>query len=49
MNHAVALVGIKNGVWLIKNSWGPWWGDEGFIRLAKGNTCGVCRAASYPI
>lgn len=50
INHAVTVVGygVDNGLdyWLIKNSWGKYWGEDGYIRLAKGsNTCGV---ATYP-
>jgi len=48
LNHGVTLVGTKEGTWWIKNSWGTSWGEKGFIRLAKGNTCGVCNMASYP-
>jgi len=33
INHAVTLVGIKGGVWKIKNSWGPSWGESGYINL----------------
>ena len=43
INHAVLLVGISNGVWKIKNSWGTGWGESGFIRLAPRNTCAICR------
>ena len=43
INHCVLLVGTDaSGVWKIKNSWGTSWGEGGFIRLAPGNTCGVC-------
>jgi C1A family cysteine protease len=43
INHAVLLVGTDaTGVWKVKNSWGTGWGENGFIRLAAGNTCGVC-------
>ena len=45
-NHAVAAVGYgtENGedYWLIKNSWGDWWGDKGYIKLKRGvNACGI--------
>lgn len=50
LNHGVLLTGVTSadGSWKIKNSWGTGWGESGFIRLAKGNTCGVCNVASYP-
>jgi C1A family cysteine protease len=50
LNHGVTLVGVseESQSWVIKNSWGTGWGEKGLIRLAKGNTCGVCNMASYP-
>lgn len=48
LNHGVLLVGTTDQYWRIKNSWGASWGESGFIRLARGNTCGICNAASYP-
>mmetsp|Transcript_20867 Transcript_20867/g.65231 ORF Transcript_20867/g.65231 Transcript_20867/m.65231 type:complete len:407 (-) Transcript_20867:86-1306(-) len=39
VNHAVTLVGYKDpeadqlGYWVIKNSWGEYWGESGKIRL----------------
>ena len=39
-NHAVLGVGwgTLNGVdyWLIKNSWGPNWGDNGYVKVKRG-------------
>ena len=48
LNHAVLLVASTSTYWTIKNSWGTSWGESGFIRLTKGNTCGVCVGPSYP-
>jgi len=42
LNHDIFLVGMSDTYWKIKNSWGTSWGEKGFIRLAPGNTCGVC-------
>ena len=48
LNHGVTLTGIVGGNWRIKNSWSASWGESGFIRLATGNTCGLCNQPSYP-
>ncbi|CAD8099850.1 unnamed protein product [Paramecium sonneborni] len=50
LTSASILVGIdQNGVWKVRHQWGSKWGENGYIRLAPGNTCGICAAASYPI
>merc|ERR1712224_1135926 len=55
MDHGVAVVGYGTDdtggdYWIVRNSWGPGWGENGYIRLARGvNACGVSNAAVYPI
>jgi C1A family cysteine protease len=51
INHAVALVGWDdsqgaNGVWILRNSWGSWWGEEGYMRIEYG-ACKVGYSACY--
>ena len=48
VNHGVLLVGATDEYWKIKNSWGAGWGETGFIRIARGNTCAICQYPSYP-
>ena len=41
INHAVCLVGWDDnqgseGVWFLRNSWGPGWGEDGYMRIEYG-------------
>jgi hypothetical protein len=48
LDHGVLLTGATDQYWRVKNSWSAKWGEEGYIRLARGNTCGICNVASMP-
>lgn len=48
LDHGVLLVGYTSDAWIVKNSWADSWGENGYIRLARGNTCGLANSASYP-
>ena len=48
LNHGVLLVGSTDQYWKVKNSWASSWGEAGYIRLARGNTCGICNQPSHP-
>eukprot|EP01103_Thecamoeba_quadrilineata_P017904 TRINITY_DN6554_c0_g1_i1.p1 TRINITY_DN6554_c0_g1~~TRINITY_DN6554_c0_g1_i1.p1 ORF type:complete len:379 (+),score=61.64 TRINITY_DN6554_c0_g1_i1:60-1196(+) len=53
IDHGVQLVGYghdgKYGdYWLVKNSWAPTWGEEGYIRLARSSET-ECGTDLYPL
>jgi len=53
LDHAVQIVGYNGltsaGYWIVRNSWGADWGEQGFIRLQfDGNTCGLTSEVTVP-
>lgn len=48
VNHGVIAVGYTSSYWYVRNSWGTGWGQNGYIELALGDTCGLANSASYP-
>lgn len=55
LNHAVLVVGYGTekgeDYWIIKNSWGNDWGENGFGRMSRNynNLCGLATEINYPI
>uniref|UniRef100_A0A7E4VMN1 Pept_C1 domain-containing protein n=1 Tax=Panagrellus redivivus TaxID=6233 RepID=A0A7E4VMN1_PANRE len=54
-NHAVLAVGYGTDpnygdYWIIKNSWGTTWGDEGYVKMARnrGSNCHIGKWAFIP-
>jgi len=48
LDHGVLAVGYTDSYWIVKNSWGASWGEQGYVRLGMGNTCGMLDVAVVP-
>jgi C1A family cysteine protease len=56
LDHGVLAVGYSSDYYKVKNSWSTSWGEDGYIRLARGDAyngkngqCGILLEASYPV
>jgi len=56
LDHAINIVGYGSDAasgkdyWIVRNSWGTSWGENGYIRLVRSkNMCGLALDAIYPI
>jgi KDEL-tailed cysteine endopeptidase len=53
LDHAVTIegMGTEDGkdYWLVRNSWSADWGEQGYIKMARGkNLCGIANSVVYP-
>ncbi|CAG4908226.1 unnamed protein product [Colias eurytheme] len=54
LNHEVTLVGygVNEGeeYWIVKNSWGPEWGIDGYFHIStRDNSCGITTEPTYVV
>jgi len=52
LDHAIIIVGFgvdatAGAFWIVRNSWGETWGEQGYFRIVRGvNACGLAAAVS---
>ena len=59
LDHGVLVIGFgeesKIPFWLVKNSWGPSWGEGGYVKIQRSSStndpgvCGIAMQPSFPI
>jgi len=59
LDHGVLVVGYgtesNTPYWLVKNSWGTSWGEDGYVKIGKSSStrtqgiCGIAMQPSYPV
>jgi cathepsin L len=56
LDHGVTVVGYgtdsstNTPYWIVKNSWGTSWGEQGYVRIIRGtDECGIATEPSYPV
>lgn len=45
--HAVVILGYTSEAWLLKNSWGTGWGENGYFKIKRG-VCSKITNIDYP-
>jgi hypothetical protein len=49
VDHCVQAVGYTSSYWIVRNSWGTNWGEQGFIRIARGSDlCKISDDVTFP-
>jgi len=49
VDHCVQAVGYTPTYWIVRNSWGTSWGEEGYIWIARGSDlCQISSDVNYP-
>ena len=51
LNHAMVIIGYSENYFILKNSWGDDWGENGYMKITtkKGNICGLGKYVVMPI